>query len=312
MRLIRGIKGITPEHKGGLIAVGTFDGVHLGHQAIINALKRRSSQTGKKSIILTFDIHPMATVNPAKCPPLLTPAEEKIRLIGALGVDILVLARFDEKFANLSSGKFIKDILVDRMEAAEIFVGDNFTFGRGASGDATFLKESGSRYNFRVNVIPPVRMDGVTISSTRVRSLLANGKVREARLLLGRSYALYGRVVHGVDRGHTIGYPTANLKPHYEVVPADGVYVGRIRIRSKDFNGLLNIGTQPTFRRDTRRFIEAHVFDFDQQVYGEDVRVTFLERIRDEIAFESEGALARQIEKDVARAKGMLCKMVNL
>jgi len=312
MELIQGIKSITPEHKGGLVAVGTFDGVHLGHQAIINALRRRSSQTGEKSIILTFDIHPMATVNPAKRPPLLTPAEEKIRLIGALGVDTLVLARFDERFANLTPGKFIKDILVDRLEAAEVFVGDNFTFGRGASGDITFLKESGSRYNFRVNVIPPVRMGGATISSTRVRSLLANGKVREARLFLGRSYALYGRVVHGVDRGRTIGYPTANLKPHYEVVPADGVYVGRIRIRSKDFNGLLNIGTQPTFRRDARRLIEAHIFDFDQQVYGEDIRVTFLERIRDEIAFENKEALARQIEKDVARAKEILCKMVNL
>lgn len=312
MKLIRGINRITQEHKGGLIALGTFDGVHLGHQAIINTLKARSWQSGRKSIVLTFDIHPMARVNPGKCPPLLTPAEEKIRLIDALGVDILILACFDERFADLAPGQFIEDILVDRLEASQIFVGADFTFGRGASGDVIFLKESGKRFNFRVNIIPPVRKDGATVSSTRVRNLLARGNVREAWGLLGRPYTLYGRVVHGADRGRLIGYPTANVKPHYEVVPADGVYVGRVGIKAKDWDGLLNIGTQPTFRTSHRKFIEAHIFDFGQKVYGEDIRITFLERIRDEIAFANREALARQIKKDAAKAKEILCNVDNL
>ncbi len=306
MELVLGIDKIRKRHKKGILALGTFDGLHLGHQKVIKSLKRRAKDLRKKSIVLTFDIHPLKTIDPAKCPPLLTPKEEKINLIQDLGIDTLVLANFDRKFASLSPEKFIRDILVSRLGIREVFVGKNFIFGRGATGDITFLRSKAKEYGFKVRVIPPVKIGKKAISSTAIRELIRKGAVKKAAKLLGRPYALYGRVVRGESRGKGLGYPTANIRPHHEMIPSDGVYLGRIRVRGRDWNGLLNIGTQPTFHKRGARIIETYIFNFNRRIYSRDIKVSFLERIRDETTFKSPEALKAQIERDIVRARKIL------
>lgn len=320
MELVLGIDKVKKRHKDGILALGTFDGVHLGHQKVIKSLKRRAKDLEKKSIVLTFDMHPLKTIDPVKCPPLLTPKEEKINLIQNLGVDILILANFNRRFSSLSPEKFIKDILIDRLGIEEVFAGTDFAFGRGATGDIVFLKKKSREYGFGVKIIPPEKVGKSTISSTKIRELIKEGRVKKAALLLGRPYTLYGRVVHGESRGRELGYPTANIRPHYEMIPSDGVYLGRIRVRGRDWDGLLNIGVQPTFHkglgrvrkgeqgvaRGQKRVIEAYIFDFHQRIYGRDIKVSFLEKIRDEIAFKSPEALKAQIRKDIAKARKIL------
>ena len=320
MELVLGIDKIKKRHRDGILALGTFDGVHLGHQKVIKSLKRRANKLKKKSIVLTFDIHPLKTVNPTKCPPLLTPKEEKIKLIQDLGIDLLMLANFDKKFSSLSPEKFVKDILVDRLGVKEVFVGKDFIFGGGGMGNITFLKNRSKKYGFGVRIIPPEKVGKSTISSTKIRELIKEGRVKKAALLLGRPYTLYGRVVHGESRGRELGYPTANIRPHYEVIPSDGIYLGKIRIKSKNWNGLLNIGVQPTFHkglglvskgeqgviRGQKRVIEAHIFDFNQKIYGQEIKISFLEKMRDEITFKNSESLKNQIKKDIDKARKIL------
>ncbi len=306
MELVLGIDKIMKRHKRGILALGTFDGLHLGHQKVIKSLKRRAQDLRKKSIVLTFDIHPLKTIDPAKCPPLLTPKEEKINLIQDLGIDTLVLTNFDRKFASLSPEKFIRDILVSKLSIREVFVGKNFTYGKGAIGNIAFLRSKAREYGFKVRVIPLVKIGKKAISSTAIRELIRRGTVKKAAKLLGRPYTLYGRIVRGESRGKGLGYPTANIRPHYEMIPSDGVYLGRIRVRGRDWDGLLNIGTQPTFHKRGTRIIEAYIFDFHGRVYGQDIKVGFLEKIRDEIIFKNPEALKAQIERDIARARKIL------
>jgi riboflavin kinase/FMN adenylyltransferase len=320
MELVLGINKIKKRHKGGILALGTFDGVHLGHQKVIKSLKRRAKRLKKKSIVLTFDIHPLKTINPAKSPPLLTPKEKKIKVIQGLGVDILILINFNRRFSSLSPEKFIEDILVDRLGIEEVFVGKDFTFGRGAMGDIAFLKKKSREYGFKVKAVPSQKMGKTAISSTAIRKLIKRGKLKKAAKLLGRPYALYGRIVRGASRGKGLGYPTANIRPHYEVIPSDGVYVGQIGVKGKNWDGLLNVGIQPTFHKglgrvrkdeqgsggEQKRVIEAHIFDFDGRLYGQEIKVNFLEKLRDEIAFKSPEALRAQIEKDITKARKIL------
>lgn len=308
MELVLGIDKVKKRHKGGILALGTFDGVHLGHQKVLRSLKKRAKDLRKKSIVLTFDIHPLKTIDPVKCPPLLTPKEEKIKLVQDLGVNILILANFNKEFSSLSPEKFIKDILIDRLGIEEIFVGKNFTFGRGAMGDIAFLKKKSKEYDFRVKVVPSQKMGQTAISSTAIRKLIRRGKVRKAAKLLGRPYTLYGRVIHGESRGKELGYPTANIRPHYEMIPSDGVYVGQIGMKNKDWDGLLNIGTQPTFHKRGARIIETYIFNFNGRIYGRDIKVSFLEEIRDEMAFKNSEALKTQIRKDIAKARKVLSR----
>ena len=306
MELVLGIGKVKKRHRGGILALGTFDGVHLGHQKVIKSLKRQAKRLKKKSIVLTFDIHPLKTVDPAKCPPLLTPKEEKINLIQNLGIDLLILANFNKRFSSLSPEKFVKDILVDRLGIEEVFVGKDFIFGKGGTGNITFLKNKSREYGFGVKIIPPEKVGKSTISSTKIRELIKEGKVNKAALLLGRPYSLYGRVVHGESRGRELGYPTANIRPHYEVIPSDGVYLGEIEIKGKNRDGLLNIGAQPTFHKRGARIIETYIFNFNGRIYGRDIKVSFLQRIRDEIVFKSTEALKAQIRKDIIKARKIL------
>ncbi|HEA47072.1 MAG TPA: bifunctional riboflavin kinase/FAD synthetase [bacterium] len=320
MELVLGIDKVKKRHRGGILALGTFDGVHLGHQKVIKSLKRRAKRLKKKSIVLTFDIHPLKTVDPAKCPPLLTPKEEKINLIQDLGIDLLILANFNKRFSSFSPEKFVKDILVDRLGIEEVFVGKDFIFGKGGTGNITFLKNKSREYGFGVKIIPPEKAGKITISSTKIRELIKEGKVKKAALLLGRPYTLYGRVVHGESRGRELGYPTANIRPHYEVIPSDGVYLGKIRAQGKDWDGLLNIGAQPTFHKglarvrkgeqgsggEQKRVIEAYIFDFNGKIYGREIKVSFLKKIRNEIAFKNPESLKAQIKKDIVKARKIL------
>ncbi|MBU4310339.1 bifunctional riboflavin kinase/FAD synthetase [bacterium] len=320
MELVLGINKVKKRHRGGILALGTFDGVHLGHQKVIKSLKRRAKRLKKKSIVLTFDIHPLKTVDPAKCPPLLTPKEEKINLIQDLGIDLLILANFNKRFSSFSPEKFVKDILVDRLGIEEVFVGKDFIFGKGGTGNITFLKNKSREYGFGVKIISPEKVGKSAISSTKIRELIKEGRVKKAALLLGRPYTLYGRVVHGESRGRELGYPTANIRPHYEVVPSDGVYVGQIGMKGKNWHGLLNIGVQPTFHkglgrvrkgeqgvaRGQKRVIEAYIFDFNRKIYGREIKVSFLKKMRDEIIFKNPESLKVQIKKDIAKARKIL------
>jgi riboflavin kinase/FMN adenylyltransferase len=328
MEIIEGIEHIRKRHRGGVLTLGTFDGVHLGHRRLFLSLRRRAKRLKAKSIVLTFDNHPLRALTPRKCPPLLSSPEEKVRLIRSLKVDILILANFNRGFSSLSPEEFIKDVLIDKLAIKEICVGRDFVFGCGATGNTASLRTMAKEYGFKVRISLPVRIGKTVISSTVIRQLIKEGEVKKAAKLLGRPYSLCGRVIHGRACGREWGYPTANLKPYYgELIPPDGVYLVTITIKTslhrypKCWDGLVNIGIPPAFGKDEnrqgydkrrpatrrrKRVIEAHIFGFDQEVYGQDIKINFLRKMREEMNFKDPEALGEQIQNDIARARKIL------
>jgi riboflavin kinase/FMN adenylyltransferase len=305
MILITDLKNIQKKFDNSILTLGNFDGLHLGHQELVRMIIRRAREVGAVSMVVTFRPHPLNVLAPDKCPPLISIYEEKIRLFERLGIDVLVKIPFTLEFSTMSPEDFVRDILCSTLGAKEIFVGYNYRFGRGREGDIQKLRTLGKKYGFTVREIEQMAIDGEVISSTKIRTLLGSGEVEHAAKLLGRNYAITGIVVRGDGRGKGLGFPTANIAPKHAIIPADGVYAVRLVVRERVYDGIANIGMRPTFNKKVLA-IEVHVFNFSEDIYGEDISLCFIRKIREEKKFKDSEALANQIRSDIKVAKEIL------
>jgi riboflavin kinase/FMN adenylyltransferase len=288
-----------------VLTLGNFDGVHRGHQAILGRVAEVAHAGGWEAVALTFNPHPVAVLRPDRGPTLITSLRDRIGLMTATGIDVLVVQHFTAAFAELSAEAFVERFVVQRLRATRLVVGHSVNFGHERRGDSALLMKLGQRFGFEVEVVGPVRVDGHDVSSSAVRRAIAAGDVVLAAALLGRPHRLGGWIVRGRQRGASIGFPTANVHVRAGMSPPDGVYAVRLKHREAWFDGVANIGTNPTFGEAPRTF-EAHLFDFDADLYGERVSVAFIERLRSEIAFPSVAALVAQIGRDAEQARAIL------
>jgi riboflavin kinase / FMN adenylyltransferase len=289
------------------LALGTFDGVHAGHRAVIGRAVELAEERGLISAVVTFDRHPLSVIDPARVPRLLTANEEKIRLIAELGPDELIMLPFDGRLAALSPAEFCRDLLADTLQARAVVVGENFNFGAGGAGDAEQLRACGAAGGYDVEVCPLVTEHGEPISSTRIRRLLHDGELEEVREILGRPPSAAGLVVHGDKRGRTLGVPTANVDVEAGTIfPGRGVYAARALVAGVWYRAAVNIGHNPTFQsRDeptTHVTVEAFLLGFSGDIYDSEIRLDFLHKIRDERRFESADALVAQMRLDIEAA----------
>jgi riboflavin kinase/FMN adenylyltransferase len=297
---------------GAVVTVGTFDGVHRGHQAVLSEVVRRARAGRLASVVVTFDPHPLAVVNPAAAPPLLSLPEEKAALVRAAGIERCVLMPFTPQVAQLDAAAFVRR-LRGEYDMRELVMGYDHGFGRGRAGDVALVRELAREQRFSLAVVDAVRDDGQPISSTRIRTAVARGDLDAAAHWLGRSYGIRGKVVPGAGRGRTIGIPTINLEAPdpRKLLPPDGVYAVRVSIETRvldsgtRFGGMMNQGPRPTFGEQART-LEIHLFDFDRELYGETVNVEWVRRLRDVQAFSSRDALVAQLERDRQTARATL------
>jgi riboflavin kinase/FMN adenylyltransferase len=307
MRIYRSMDEVPPGKR--VVAIGTFDGVHIGHKKIINDSVEAAAEQGIRSMVLTFHPHPLSVIAPDKCPPILTPLNIKADLIEDLGVDELLIIPFAKEFSELEPQKFCEMLFSGNLGAVHVIVGANFRFGHKAAGDVEFLRKYGSKAGMQVTAEPLVQAGGKPISSTRIRNLLIEGSLGEVREILGRPPSTHGKVVHGDKRGRALGVRTANIDAHVDCIfPGRGVYLADLFVGKQAYACLVNIGHNPTFcstdeESAERMRIEAHILDFERNIYGMDVRIDFLEHVRDELKFEGPEQLVEQIKKDIAFAR---------
>lgn len=286
-----------------ILTMGNFDGVHFGHQHIFRLVKERAQQIGGTSIVLTFDPHPQKILSPDKEFSLINLMEEKIEIIREIGIDILICIEFTQEFAAKNPKDFVRDFLVKTLQIQEIYVGYNSRFGQKQQGTPESLSQWGKEFGFHVTIVPPIMRNDIIVSSTKIRHLLRQGHIEEAAQLLNRHYALDGRVVSGAHRGSKIlGYPTANIGVHHELIPKEGVYISQVILQDRLLPSVTSIGTNPTFHQKTLT-VETHIFDFCENLYGERIKLIFLKRIRGEICFSHPQELAEQIRLDIQTAK---------
>jgi riboflavin kinase/FMN adenylyltransferase len=291
-----------------ILTIGAYDGVHRGHQAVIGQVVARARETDRLAALLTFHPHPAVVLVPDRAPRYLTTPGEKVALLEDLGLDLLVLLRFTRETANTSARDFMAT-LVQHLRLRELWVGADFALGHNREGDVPRLRELGREMGYELHVIEPVSVDGVVVSSSRIRALLAQGNVEEAARFLGRYPSLSGEVVTGEQRGHDLGFPTANLRVRAErAVPADGIYAVHVLLGEERLPGAANVGVRPTFDGGERT-VEAFVFDFDRDIYGCDLVIEFVARLRDELRFERIDALIAQMERDVEQARQILARV---
>ena len=291
-----------------IVTVGVFDGLHIGHQAVIQQVLTQSEKFNLASLVLTFDPPPLAFLAPERCPPTLTTLSKKIEILGQLGVDGVVFARFDAYLQQMSPDAFVQQVLLQRLHAKQVIIGYDWQFGKGRSGNAEALRQLGDQYQFSVMIVGPVQLHGMPVHSTRVREAIAGGNLNLVSDLLGRRYSIMGEIVLGDGRGRQIGFPTANIDAGNQMLPPSGVYAIQVKLEGRMLNGVMNMGTRPTF--DGEEFqIETHLFDFEQMVYGKKMEIFFIEKIRDERRFPNPEILVNQIKQDVATAKAILNQM---
>lgn len=298
---------LPPLPRGATVTVGSFDGVHLGHQAVLQEIDRRARAAGRASVLVTFDPHPLEVVNPKAAPPLLTTGPERLEILAQSPLDYVLLLRFDRYLAGLSPDRFVREILLERCGVRELVIGHDHGFGRGRSGDVETLRRLGAAEGFEVDVVDPVDFGGQHVSSSRIRRAVAGGDLATARAMLGRPYTVVGRVGQGERRGRLLGVPTINLaelSPR-KLLPPDGVYAVAVEWRGGRVGGMMNQGPRPTVQ-DGRRTLEAHLFGFEGDLYGEWVRVEWVERLRDIERFASLEHLKEQLQSDRQRALAVL------
>ena len=301
---------LPPLPNGTTVTVGSFDGVHLGHQAVLREIDRRARAAGRASVLVTFDPHPLEVVNPDAAPPLLTTGPERLEILALSPLDYVVLLRFDRYLAGLTPEGFVQEVLLERCAVRELVIGHDHGFGRGRSGDVETLRRLGALHGFEVDVVDPVDFGGQPVSSSRIRRAVAGGDLASAAAMLGRPYGVVGRVEQGERRGRLLGVPTINLSEisHRKLLPPDGVYAVRVEWRGGGGGGMMNQGPRPTFQ-DGRRVLEAHIFDFDGDLYGEWVRIEWVKRLRDIERFDSVEHLKKQLQHDRMRATAALAEV---
>ena len=285
-----------------VLTLGVFDGLHLGHQLIMRTVVERARTIGAVPTVITFDPHPRAVLHPESAPPLLQTFDQKIEALGVLGIEQTIVLRFTPEFASVRAHEFLSDVVVDRLHAREVYLGKGFAFGHDREGNIDLLRRLGGELGFVAGEVPEVTLRGRRVSSSKIRELLAQGEVNLARRMLGRPYGVEARVEHGSERGHQLGFPTANLHPHNRVIPRNGVYVTGTLIEGDWRRSVTNVGLRPTFGDATEPSVETFVMNWDGDLYGDVVRVRFLHRLRDERKFSSIDELKTQISRDVARA----------
>lgn len=307
MLLLRHLERLRRPFKTPAVTLGNFDGVHCGHQEILRRLVATARALGGDSVVLTFHPHPTSVLNPAHAPRLITDLRGRIERVAAMGVDVIIIQRFTVPFSQITAEDFVRRFLIDKLGVRAVVVGHRVSFGHNRGGHAATLRELGARYGFSVEVVGPVEVDGISVSSSAVRKAIAAGDLERARLLLGRPAIIAGRVMHGHHRGKSLGFPTVNLRVTNLVRPPDGVYAVRVRVPQGEYGGVANLGFNPTFG-DHERSLEAHLFDFHEDLYGRRVEVIFVERLRNELKFPSPEALAEQIARDVSAARQALVR----
>jgi riboflavin kinase/FMN adenylyltransferase len=308
MKLFEGSSQITEKLKNPVVTIGNFDGVHLGHQALFAKVIDRACAISGLSVVYTFDPHPLKVLDPHRPFPLITTREEKRQVIEWSGIDVLICEPFTEDFARLSTEDFVDDVLCNAIQAKEIFVGPDYRFGKGRKGTTDLLKGLGERCGLKVNILGNVEIDGVEVRSTMIRNLICEGKVNEATRFLGRPYTLKGRVIKGYAIGRKIGIPTANLDPEKELYPRSGIFAVRVNFDGRCEKGVLSIGSNPTFPGKGYS-LEVHILDFEQELYGKQIELVFIQKLRDEHKFGSPEQLVVQIRKDIEEARGILKAM---
>jgi riboflavin kinase/FMN adenylyltransferase len=286
-----------------VLALGNFDGLHRGHMKIIDRVRRRAGERGGTPAVMTFDPHPSRVVRPDKAPPLLMTTEQRIEALARSGMQGIAVVRFTPELSHWEPEVFVRTVLVEWLHVVEVWVGANFLFGHGRSGNYSVLRSLGARYGFRAEKIDPVRYKDFVVSSTRVRRLIAEGRVDEAGALLGHHYFVDGVVRRGAGRGRGIGFPTANLQSANELIPPSGVYATTVTLDGVVRPSVTNIGMRPTFGDVESPVVETHVFDLDRDLYDRELRLSFVQRLRDERAFPDVDALRAQIEADVRSAR---------
>ncbi|UCE05813.1 MAG: bifunctional riboflavin kinase/FAD synthetase [bacterium] len=308
MRIFRSLDDVQRDNNC-ILTTGTFDGVHLGHQSIIKTLHSSVSHQNECVTIVTFEPHPQFVVKSHKRNDLrlLTTIDEKISLFQDLKIDRLIIIHFDEKFAQLSSQQFIENILVKKVGLNKIIIGHDHAFGKDRQGNFEILERLSRKYNYSIDVLPPFSLDGVIISSTKIRNLLLSGDVEHGAKYLGRNYRLAGTVIQGEGRGHTLNIPTANIKPfsNEKLIPADGIYAVWVGLGNQKFKAVLYIGLKPTFAFNDRT-IELHIFNFCGDLYGQTLEIEFKAKIRDDYHFDKIEKLIEQIENDKKRTLEIL------
>jgi riboflavin kinase/FMN adenylyltransferase len=292
-----------------VLALGNFDGVHRGHRKILDRVRRAANERGATAVVMTFDPHPPRVVRPDKAPPLLMTTAQKLEAIEAAGLQGAAIVRFTLELSRWEPEAFVRAALVDWLRVAEVWVGANFLFGHDRAGNFSLLRTLGGRLGFKAEKIDPVRYKDFVVSSTRIRRLIGEGRVDEAGALLGHQYYIDGLVTQGDRRGRTIGFPTANLCTENELLPPHGVYATTTTIDGVVRPSVTNVGVRPTVDASGRTSVETHVFNVQQDLYGQSIRVGFVQRIRDERTFESLEALRAQIGADCDRARALFDRL---
>jgi len=304
--------GLPPDVAGTVVTVGTFDGVHLGHRAVLDEIGRRARRRDMHSVLVTFDRHPLTVVRSDAAPGLLTTPDEKKEILSQSGLDYVAFLPFTHALSRLAPESFVRRILAERFRVRELVIGYDHGFGRARSGDIELLRRIGAEEGFDVDVVAAVRVNGQAVSSTAIRALVAEGRVEAAAGLLGRPYSFRGPVVHGLGRGHELGFPTANIAAPAgnKLLPCQGIYAVRASLRTDIREGLLHLGPRPTFAGSPPS-IELFILDFDRDIYGENVRVEFLKRLRDVRPFSTAEALVDQMRLDEETARAFFSNRRN-
>ena len=295
--------------KNPVVTIGTFDGVHLGHRAVFDVMKREAEKINGETVVITFFPHPKIVLGrktPEDLKFINTP-QRKIKLLEEVGIDNLIIIEFTKEFAKNSSEQFIRDYIVKYLHPKKVIIGHDHHFGRNRHGSFELLVKTGKQFGFEVERVEPLVVDGVTVSSTLIRDLLKDGRIKEANKFLGYEYSITGKVVHGNGIGKTIGYPTANIEiaNEYKLVTANGVYACRVEYDGKIYGGMGNIGYRPTID-DNKFTVEVNIFDFDKDIYGEIITIYFVDRLRDEVKFNSLHELKEQLADDESNAREIL------
>jgi riboflavin kinase/FMN adenylyltransferase len=313
LRHFAGIGAIDRELVRPVLTIGNFDGLHLGHRAIVDTVVERARSLGGESVVFTFEPHPRKVLQPEAAPRMLTTLEQKLELLEAGGIDAVIVEEFTAEYARTTAETFVRDTIYRQIRPVEVYVGYDFHFGRDREGSMRMLTETGPRLGFAVTVIPEVLIEEGDVNSTRIRKLLSSGNPEKAALMLGRAYAVRGRIVEGDRRGRTLGFPTANLEPENEILPSSGVYAGRMRFlddgdpaRGSEIPAVVNVGTRPTFEGDGTIHAEAHLIDWSGDVYGRRVDLEFSGFLRAEKRFPDADALKARIAQDVIEARQRL------
>ena len=286
-----------------VLTLGVFDGLHLGHQLVMRTVSERARAVGAVPTVITFDPHPRAVLHPQSAPPLLQTLDQKVEGFGVLGIEQTIVINFTKDFSRIRAEDFLRDVVKERLHAREVYLGRGYAFGHDREGNIDLLRKVSRELGFFADEVLEVQLRNQRVSSSRIRKLLAQGKVNLARRMLGRPYGVEGLVEHGAERGHTLGFPTANLHPRNRVIPRNGVYVTGTLIEGHWRRSVTNVGVRPTFTNDAEPSVETYVMNWTGDLYSDVVRVRFLHRLRDEKKFGSIDEIKAQIESDVSRAQ---------